>query len=110
MKKTHTVEVRIEESRNASKVVGAKDVIFLGLDDMKLKEEIYRPEVAKTLKNLIKKHKPTKIFTHSSDDNLYADHVAVNEIVFKAIQDMKKDGSFDTIVATHSIYITKPAF
>ena len=38
------------------------------------------------------------------------DHAKIVADFNKAIQDMKKDGTFDSIVAKHHIYIKKPAF
>jgi polar amino acid transport system substrate-binding protein len=38
------------------------------------------------------------------------DHAKIVAAFNKAIRDMKKDGSFDTIVAKHDIYIKRPAY
>ncbi len=96
MKEHYTVDKRAKESKEASKIVGAKDIQFLGLNDGKLINEIKKPIVLQTITELIKQYNPTKIFTHSIDDKFYPDHVAVNKIVYSACQESKFKGDLFT--------------
>jgi polar amino acid transport system substrate-binding protein len=85
--------------------------IDLTLDDeLVLQYEInrYMPNTMSELEFLPKPLAVRGIHIGVSREN--PDHAKIVAAFNKAIQDMKKDGSFDTIVATHSIYITKPAF
>lgn len=79
---------RIRESENASRMIGSKEVIFLGLPDAKISSKIEEMDIKNKIKELIKKYKPVKIFTHTSSDPL-PDHRAVNEIVISAVKELK---------------------
>ena len=79
---------RIRESENASRMIGSKEVIFLGLPDSKLSSKIEEMDIKNKVKELIKKYKPIKIFTHTPSDPL-PDHKSVNEVVISAIKELK---------------------
>ncbi|MBT5023627.1 PIG-L family deacetylase [Candidatus Woesearchaeota archaeon] len=96
MKKKYTVEMRVAESKKAAEIVGYDETFFLGLKDADLKSEIERPEVLEKLANLIKKINPGKIFTHSMDDVIYADHKSVHSAVIQALDDIKYRGEVYT--------------
>jgi N-acetylglucosamine malate deacetylase 1 len=96
MKEHYTVDKRAKESKEASKVVGAKEIQFLGLKDGKLSDEIKKPIILKTIIDIIKEKKPVKIFTHSIDDKLYIDHVGVNNVVYNACKELKFKGDLFT--------------
>ncbi|MBI5389310.1 PIG-L family deacetylase [Candidatus Woesearchaeota archaeon] len=85
MKKKWTVQTRIKEAKKASKIVGSKNVFFLGLKDAHLKKEIKNPYVTEKLKYFIKTYKPAKIFTHARDDFFHSDHLAVHRAVIHAV-------------------------
>ena len=92
LKKKYTVEMRVKESRAASEVVGTYKTIFLGLKDFELKDEIKRRKNLAALQKVIEKYSPSKIFTHSPDDLIYADHRAVWDAVDKVTKKMRFDG------------------
>ncbi|MBT7902335.1 hypothetical protein HN587_00615 [Candidatus Woesearchaeota archaeon] len=96
MKKKYTVEKRVAESKAAAEIIGYDETMFLGLKDLQLKTEIARPEVIERISNLIMKYDPERIFTHSMDDMLYKDHVAVHTAVLKAIKKIKFKGDIYT--------------
>ena len=92
LKEKYTKEMRQKECLEAGKVVGTKDTIFLGLTDLKLSEAIKDKKTIRKLKALIKKYDPKRIFTHSPDDAVYQDHVAVHNAVMMALKNSKYKG------------------
>ena len=88
LKKEIIKKKRIRESENASKMIGSKEVIFLGLPDSKISSKIEEMDIKNKVKELIKKYKPIKIFTHTPSDPL-PDHKSVNEVVISAIKELK---------------------
>ena len=86
-KKKHilTQDRRAEAIRSA-KVLGIHTVYHLKLKDGSLIKEIVEKDVSMMLQAILHKHKPRKIFTHSPDDGLYPDHIAVNKVSMDAIQ------------------------
>lgn len=92
LKRKYTVEMRVKESRSAGKVVGIYKTIFLGMTDFELKEEIKKRKNLALLEKVIRKYDPSKIFTHSPDDIIYADHKAVWDAVNKTTKKMKFKG------------------
>ena len=92
LKRPHTVEMRVKESRAAGKVVGTHETIFLGMKDFELKNEIKNESKIKLIEKLINKHDPSKIFTHSPDDMIYSDHLAVWSAINTATKNVKFKG------------------
>ncbi|NQU78425.1 PIG-L family deacetylase [Candidatus Woesearchaeota archaeon] len=88
MKKKHTVERRVKESRAAGEVVGTYKTMFLGLHDLELKEEVKDEKNLALLEKLIIRYKPSRILTHSPDDVIYSDHKAVWNAVDKVTERM----------------------
>lgn len=80
LKREVIVERRVKESLKADKLMGGKGIAYLGLKEGKFEQEFHDKEIRDKIEWLIKKEKPTKIFTHSSDDP-HPDHRAVNKIV-----------------------------
>ncbi|MEW6062878.1 MAG: PIG-L family deacetylase [Nanoarchaeota archaeon] len=91
LKKEIIVKKRVSEIKSAAKILGYKDIIFFGLPDSKIKQNVEK--VKDDIKKLIRKYRPIKIFTHSPSDKL-PDHLAVNEAVISCINEMK----FDTYI------------
>jgi len=83
-----TAEMRVKEAQNADKVVGGKNVMFLGLTEGKFKEEAKESKLGNRVVSLIKKIKPTRIFTHSKEDP-HPDHNAVHDFIMDSIDKMK---------------------
>jgi len=91
LKKHVIVKERIKETKKASKVMGIKETIFLGLKDSDLKREIKRFNIKGKVKRLVKKYRPGKIFITSAID-LHRDHRAVNNVVLEVLKEMKYKG------------------
>ena len=79
---------RVRESEKASRMIGSKEVIFLGLPDAKISSKIEEMDIKNKIKELIIKYKPIKIFTHNPSDPM-PDHRAVNSVVTNAIKELK---------------------
>lgn len=94
IKKKVTIGTRVNESRTAGEIVGCKDTIFLGAKEGHFIDK--RKTITKTIEKVINDLKPSKIFVHSFDDRLYADHKAVHEIVMSTIDRMDYKGNIYT--------------
>ena len=82
-------KIRVKESKEADNIIGGKGVIFLAIKDGQMKQDFTNRKMMPKLKNLILKHNPDKIFTHSSDDML-PDHRFVRKIVLEAYDSLHK--------------------
>ena len=83
LKKKFTVEMRVNESKTAGRIIGIRETLFMGLKDFELREEIKSKKNIDVLEKIIRKYNPSKIFTHSPDDVIYSDHKAVWDAVKK---------------------------
>jgi LmbE family N-acetylglucosaminyl deacetylase len=92
MKRKYTVTTRVNEAKKAGKIVGTKKTIFLGLRDGMLLKDVKEKKLEGVIANLIKKYKPTKIFTHSHDDMIFVDHKAVSNVMTKMLKKIKYQG------------------
>lgn len=90
LKKDVIIETREKEAKAVSKYLGSNEIIFMELADGKLEQEIENPKVYETIKKLIQRYNPDKVYTHSKFDPL-PDHKAVNKIVVKAINSIDKE-------------------
>tara|TARA_Y100000310_G_scaffold342459_1_gene445817 strand:+ start:14177 stop:14761 length:585 start_codon:yes stop_codon:yes gene_type:complete len=94
LKKHVTKEMRKKECKEANKIIGGGEIIYLGLKDPGMRDDIEKNK--KTLKNkirqTIRKYKPVKIFTHSSKDP-HPDHKAVTNVLLEVLDknEMKYD-------------------
>lgn len=84
-----TKEIRLEELKKSDEMMGIDQTINLGLKEGNLPQEIIDKKVTAKILSLIRKEKPSKIFTHSMDDPHPA-HRTVYKLV-KAITDKAKD-------------------
>ncbi len=97
LKKHYIAKTRKKESEEAAKIIGAKKTIFFGLTEGKFVKEFEEKNILGKIEELLKKYKPSKIFTHSADDPL-PDHKAMNTITLNACNDLNYNGhvySFD---------------
>lgn len=85
LKKKAAIETRVKEAKAADKVIRGKGIKFFGLKENKIYEEFYEKKLDKRLVNLIKKKKPSKIFTHSPDDP-HPDHRDVQKITLELVK------------------------
>jgi len=83
------IETRVKESKRADKVLGLKESIYFGLKDGNFLKQVRERHIDKKIKELIKKYKPIKIFTHSRDDP-HPDHQAVCKTVLDVVDKMHK--------------------
>jgi len=81
-------KIRIKEAQRADKIIGGKGVTFLGLKENHFEEEIKKRGIDKNFKRIIRRLKPVKIFTHSSDD-AHPDHRATFRIVLRMYKEMR---------------------
>jgi len=91
LKKKVTIEMRVNESKKADKIVGIKNTAYLGLKEGKFLEEVKKKKIENKIKSLILKNKSTKIFTHSIDDP-HPDHRAVYNIITNIVDKLNYKG------------------
>lgn len=80
---------RYQEQRDAAKVLGVRDVVFLGFRDGHLEPNL---ELRRAITEQIRRFKPDAVFTHSPTRNVgigigasHPDHTAVGEAAFCAV-------------------------
>lgn len=85
------VEIRQEEQREAGKVLGLKDVIFLGYPDGQLQPTI---EVRRSIVRLLRQYRPSRVVCQSPDmswtpaliiQRYHPDHVAAGQATVAAV-------------------------
>lgn len=79
------IEVRKKEAIKASEVLGIKDVIFLGLPDLK-SESNYRLAKAK-LRELIIELKPVQVYTPHNHFDRHRTHQLAGQLVIESIKE-----------------------
>lgn len=79
---------RLKEAYTSDKILGGSGIIFLGLKDLNFEKQIKEKNIKKHIEEIINKHKPTKIFTHSNDD-AHPDHRDVYNLVKNLINENK---------------------
>lgn len=79
--------IRVKESQKADKIIGGSGVVFFGLNDGKFMIEATEKDIINRLIEIIKKHKPNKIFTHNFDDP-HPDHRDVRKILLDVLFEM----------------------
>lgn len=80
MKPEVIIEQRVEEAIKADKILGGKGVAYLGVNEGSFPQEIKEKNVEQRLLDIIKKEKPSKIFTHGAND-AHPDHFAVYNLI-----------------------------
>ena len=88
LKKEVLIKERVKEAKEIGKFIGCKETIFLGLRDMDLEKDIKKYDIKNKVKNLIRKYKPVKIFTHSIFDP-HQDHKDVGNLVIGVLDEFK---------------------
>ena len=83
------INMRKEETSNASKFLGIKHTIFLGLEDMKVQDELKNKKILAEIKELIEKYKPSQIYIPTPKDP-HPDHRAVNKAILKIVDSLEK--------------------
>tara|TARA_Y100000034_G_scaffold102238_1_gene126998 strand:+ start:46 stop:627 length:582 start_codon:yes stop_codon:yes gene_type:complete len=95
LKEEIIIETRKKEAEKVARKFGIKKVIFLNLNDSKIKQEIEEHKIASKIKQIIKNYNPEKIFTLSSEDT-HQDHRTVNQTILKAVDSLNKKYSVFT--------------
>ena len=97
LKKKVTVKMRVKESQEAGRIIGAEKTIFFGVQEGKFLEDIRERDIHDRVYRIIKKYRPAKIFTHAGDDPM-PDHTAMNKFVLELCEEIQYAGevySFD---------------
>jgi LmbE family N-acetylglucosaminyl deacetylase len=89
VKKRYTITMRKKESINASSIVGANKVEFLGFSDLTMAKDLKTEEAQQQIADVIKKYRPDKLFTHSVDDHVF-NHKQVAKIVLNVFDGLKE--------------------
>ena len=74
---------RMEEFKKCEKILGVKDTYLMGYHDLEIHEK--KEEAVKRLVRLIRKYKPSRVFTHTVTDG-HPDHRAVYDITTEAVK------------------------
>jgi len=84
------IETRMKEALASDKIFGGSGIAYLGLEEGNFTEGIKKKGIKEKIKFLIKQEKPSKIFTHSSDDP-HPDHNATYALVMDILKKTKLD-------------------
>ncbi len=88
LKEEIIVEERKQETKKVDSILNIKHTYFLNLTDTKLLKEIEEQDIKTKLKEIIKKHKPSKVFIPTKVDP-HPDHRAVNKAILETLETMK---------------------
>lgn len=89
LRKDLLIKERVRETKKIGKFIGCSETIFLGLRDRNLGDDIKKYNIKKKLINIIKKYKPSKVFTHS-DSDAHQDHREVSNLVRECLGEINK--------------------
>ena len=84
-------KTRVIESKRAGKLLGENELYYLGLKESNFKAEIEEKDIQTKVKNIIKRVKPDKIFTHAVDDP-HPDHKVVHKFTMDLIDKINYKG------------------
>ncbi|MBW2987243.1 PIG-L family deacetylase [Candidatus Woesearchaeota archaeon] len=84
-------KMRMEETLEANKTIKGGDVIFFGLSEGKLYKDVVSKKIKPKIISLIKKYKPSKIFTHNPDDP-HIDHKDAYKVTMEIIDKINYKG------------------
>ncbi len=90
LKKEVIIKKRVNEIKSSGSILGYKDATFLGLPDGNIASKIEENNIKEVVKELINKHNPVKIFTHSPSDPM-PDHRTVNKVVYRALKEIEEN-------------------
>jgi LmbE family N-acetylglucosaminyl deacetylase len=108
--KEHVVKKkRTKETDDANEFLGIDEVIFLGLKDTKVKEEVEEQGTKDRIKELIREHNPERIFLPSIMDP-HPDHRAVNKTVLEAVDEIKKKYNVFAFEVWNVVKETNPVY
>jgi len=85
------IKLRVNESKEAGKILGTKHVLFLGISEGNFLKECNDKKTYELIMKIIKKFEPKAIFTHSNDD-ANIDHREVNRSIMNVAEEMNYKG------------------
>lgn len=77
---TALIKQHITEAKKASKMLGIKETIFLGLSDLTFEKDSEEPSTVKKIADIFERYKPELVFVHKSDD-MHPAHKIVSKLV-----------------------------
>jgi len=89
LKEKEVQKMREKEAQQASKILGCK-TIFFELKEGNFMENAMQRDVVKDILKIVKRKKPGKFFTHSSEDP-HPDHRAVNALTIQIYEELEKE-------------------
>lgn len=81
------VAKRIKEAKESDELMGGSGITYLGAYDRTFEDDIRLLDIKKKLKQIIRKEKPSKIFTHAPDD-AHPNHRAAYKTVMAAVSEL----------------------
>ncbi len=88
-------KTRVIESKKAAKLLGESEVYYLALKEGEFKKEVQKKNIFNKVGIIIKRIKPSKIFTHSLDDP-HPDHRQVYAFTMALVEKTKFRGEVYT--------------
>ena len=83
-KRNVVIRQRKKEADISAKILGVTKLYHWDYPDGSLLKQIKEKPISNEILKVIKKYKPTKVFTHSRDDAVYPDHIAVHKSTVQA--------------------------
>jgi len=83
------VAKRIKEAGESDKMMGGSGITYLGAYDRTFDDDIRLLGIKKKIKDIIKKEKPSKVFTHAPDD-AHPNHRAAHKAVMDAVAELEE--------------------
>jgi len=93
---------RRNESIKVGKMLGVKEVIFMGLGDVGFVKDIADKEVKRKLRVYFERFKPKTIFTHCIDDP-HPHHRAVASLIKDVVDELGVDANIYTFTVTNPL-------
>ena len=84
LRKEVVIEKRVKESLKADKILGGSGIAYLSIREGHFDEDFRKRKIAEKLAWIIRKEKPSMIFTHGADD-FHPDHRAVYRLIVNLI-------------------------
>jgi LmbE family N-acetylglucosaminyl deacetylase len=82
-------DIRTKESLKADKIMKGSGVIYFGIQESKFNAHMKELKIQEKVQQIIKKEKPSKVFTHSPNDP-HPNHKATYKAVYAAAKNLKQ--------------------
>ena len=106
LKPIETAHMRYKESLISEKVLGGKDMYYLGIPEGKFKDDKNAGIIKEKIKEVVRQDKPEKIFTHSIDDP-HPDHRAVFGLVIESLKEIHYAGDVYSFEVWNPVNLVK---